>query len=189
MEAIKTKAISQFMDHTYPAIEEATMPSRGHSNNIMNKESYFHLKHISIKTSNALDKGNGGNKLSSIWHRAALPWFDFISTATVCLYWTILFGVWFDFDWITENNSLSGGKKHMGWWRKILFHSQGFLKNCVKVEAERYNEVAVRQSPFLSSPPEHEHMSPNSPEFFKQIQHFWDITPIYQETSVFLPMS
>lgn len=66
MEAIRTKAISQFIDHTYPAIEEPTKPSRGHSTDVMNKESYFHSKHIAIKTSNALDKCDGGSKLSSI---------------------------------------------------------------------------------------------------------------------------
>ncbi len=69
MEAIRTKAISQFTDHTYPAIEEATKPSGGHSSNVMNKESYFHLKHISIKRSNALDKCNGGSKLPSICNK------------------------------------------------------------------------------------------------------------------------
>ena len=65
MEAIRTKAISQFTDHTYAAIEEATKPSRGHSTDVMNKESYFHSKHISIRRSNALQKCNGGSFLVS----------------------------------------------------------------------------------------------------------------------------
>lgn len=56
MEAIRTKAISQFIDHTYPAIEKATKPSRGHSIGERNMESYFHLEHISIKRSYTLGK-------------------------------------------------------------------------------------------------------------------------------------
>lgn len=59
MEAIRTKAISHFIDHTYPVIEEPIKPSRGHSTNVMNKEFCFRFRHLFIKRSNALEKSNG----------------------------------------------------------------------------------------------------------------------------------
>lgn len=66
MEVIRTKAINQFIDHTYPAIVEATKPRRGHSTNVMNKESYIHSWNISIKRSNTLysqELLQGGNSV------------------------------------------------------------------------------------------------------------------------------
>lgn len=61
-EAIRTKAISHFIDHTYPVMK-ATKSSRGHSTNVMNKESSFHLNHAvypcSIKRSNAFNECYG----------------------------------------------------------------------------------------------------------------------------------
>lgn len=58
MKAISTKAISHFIDHTYPVIEEAIKPSRGHSTNVMNKEFSFNFRPIFINT---LDKSKSGS--------------------------------------------------------------------------------------------------------------------------------
>lgn len=56
MEAIRAKAISHFIDHTYPVIEEAMKLSRGHSTNLTNEEFCFHFRHIFMKRSKAGDK-------------------------------------------------------------------------------------------------------------------------------------
>lgn len=159
MEAIRTKAISQFIDHIYTAIEEATKPGRAHSTSVMNKESYFHLTPISIKKSNALDKCNGGSKLSRIWsnvNSAALPWSDFTSTATVfCIQLALNNFIWvqFDFDWIKEDNSQWKGKKHGNEEKHHYIHRKS-SRSVARVEA-------LRQSPFLSSLQQHSFMYGN----------------------------
>lgn len=91
-----------------------------------------------------------GSKISSSWSRvnsAALPWLDFLLDLQLQLVLNTVFRLWFNFDWIKENDShrQKQTKNHMKCWRKNVFLHRGCSKILARWEQSVLSEAAVRQ--------------------------------------------